>query len=31
MAQNPYWRRVPSIFGEGVLEQMGDTIVPQHS
>ena len=24
MAQNPYWRRVPSIFGEGVLEQMGD-------
>lgn len=25
MAQQPYWRRVPSIFGEGVLEQMGET------
>jgi len=24
MAHNPYWRRVPSIFGEGVLEQMGE-------
>lgn len=24
MAQQPYWRRVPSIFGEGTLDEMGE-------